>query len=228
MGVINSPGNTNISAVTGTLPIANGGTNSTTALNNNRVIVSSSSKIQEASAITASRAIISDSNGLPTHSTATSTELALLSGKTSVQDGSKFTNWASATFTGSWSANTTYVGFQRRVGDVGEFFVEIQLAGAPTSAALTVTLPNSLVIDTAKLPSTSTNMPVGTSALLDSGTAHYPSGQVLYASTTTVAVLYGVNSPTVGAAVTQAAPFTFANNDRVWVEFKVPISGWTF
>jgi len=69
--------------VTGTLPIANGGTNSSTSLNNNRIIQSSSGSIVEAAVITANRALISDSNGIPTHSSVTNTELDYLSGVTS-------------------------------------------------------------------------------------------------------------------------------------------------
>jgi len=69
--------------VTGVLPIANGGTNSSTALNNNRVMISSGSKIVESSAITASRALVSDTNGLPSASSVTSTELGFVSGVTS-------------------------------------------------------------------------------------------------------------------------------------------------
>lgn len=65
------------------LPVANGGTNSTTTLNNNRVIQSSSGKIQEAAAITASRALISDANGIPVHATTTSTEIGYVNGVTS-------------------------------------------------------------------------------------------------------------------------------------------------
>jgi hypothetical protein len=65
------------------LPVANGGTNSTTALNNNRVMQSSGGAIVEAAAITASRALISDANGIPTHSSVTSTELGFVSGVTS-------------------------------------------------------------------------------------------------------------------------------------------------
>jgi hypothetical protein len=65
------------------LPIASGGTNSTTALSNNRMMKSSSDKIVEAAAITASRALISDANGIVTHSTVTDAELAYLSGVTS-------------------------------------------------------------------------------------------------------------------------------------------------
>lgn len=66
-----------------TLSIAKGGTNSGTSLNNNRIMRSSSGSIVEASAITANRALISDANGIPTHSSVTSTELGYVSGVTS-------------------------------------------------------------------------------------------------------------------------------------------------
>lgn len=69
--------------VTGILPIANGGTNSSAALNNNRVMQSSGGAIVEAAAITASRALQSDSNGIPIASSVTSTELGYVSGVTS-------------------------------------------------------------------------------------------------------------------------------------------------
>lgn len=66
-----------------TLPISKGGTNSGTALNNNRVMQSSGGAIVEAAAITANRALQSDANGIPTHSAVTNTELGYLSGTTS-------------------------------------------------------------------------------------------------------------------------------------------------
>lgn len=66
-----------------TLPIAKGGTNSGTALNNNRVMQSSGGAIVEAAAITANRALQSDANGIPTQSTTTATELGYVSGVTS-------------------------------------------------------------------------------------------------------------------------------------------------
>ena len=47
------------------IAVAYGGTNSNTALSNNRIMISSSGAIVEQSAITASRIIVSDSNGLP-------------------------------------------------------------------------------------------------------------------------------------------------------------------
>lgn len=71
------------SGVTGVLPVANGGTNSSTALNNNRVMQSSSGAVVEAAAITASRALVSDANGIPTHATTTATEIGYVNGVTS-------------------------------------------------------------------------------------------------------------------------------------------------
>lgn len=63
--------------------IAQGGTNSTTSLNNNRVIKSSGGSIIEAAAITANRALASDSNGIPVATATTDTELGYVSGVTS-------------------------------------------------------------------------------------------------------------------------------------------------
>lgn len=70
-------------AVTGVLPIANGGTNSLVALSNNRVMQSSGGSIVEAAAITAARALVSDSNGIPTATAVTTTEIGYVSGVTS-------------------------------------------------------------------------------------------------------------------------------------------------
>jgi len=75
------------SGVTGTLPIANGGTNSATAMNNNRVMVSSGGAIVEATAITASRAVVSDGSGVPVAATTTSTEIGYVNGLTSAVQG---------------------------------------------------------------------------------------------------------------------------------------------
>src|SRR5687768_3447604 len=57
------------SGVIGVLPVANGGTNSGAALNNDRIMRTTAGTIVEAAAITASRALVSDASGIPTHST---------------------------------------------------------------------------------------------------------------------------------------------------------------
>lgn len=71
------------SEVSGILPVANGGTNSNTTLNNNRFIISSGGKIVEQTALTASRAVVTDTNGLPTFATTTATEIGFVNGVTS-------------------------------------------------------------------------------------------------------------------------------------------------
>lgn len=77
----------NVSGTSGGLSVVNdvahGGTNSSAALSNNRVIKSASGAIVEAAAITASRALVSDANGIPTHSSVTTTEIGYVSGVTS-------------------------------------------------------------------------------------------------------------------------------------------------
>ena len=82
------PDNISLTAeVTGILPVANGGTNSSSALSNNRVMKSSSGTIIEAAAITANRVLVSDANGIPVAATPTTTEVNYVSGVTSaIQD----------------------------------------------------------------------------------------------------------------------------------------------
>jgi hypothetical protein len=65
------------------LAISRGGTNSGTNLNGNRNIISSGGAIVESAAITASRALTSDANGIPVASAVTATELGYVSGVTS-------------------------------------------------------------------------------------------------------------------------------------------------
>ena len=64
-GVLSSSQVVLTSEVSGILPIANGGTNSGTALNNNRVIVSSGSAIVEHTALTQGQVMYPNASGLP-------------------------------------------------------------------------------------------------------------------------------------------------------------------
>lgn len=59
--------------VTGTLPIANGGTNSSAALNNNRIMVSSSGQIVEAAALTNGQLLIGSTGAAPVAANVTGT-----------------------------------------------------------------------------------------------------------------------------------------------------------
>lgn len=140
--------------------------------------------------------------------------------------GPPVTDWTSFTPTGAWVANTTYTGFYKRVGDTMEVQVHIALAGAPTSAGLTVNLPSGFSVDTAKLANaTSTNLIVGQARLTDSGNDTL-SGVVTYNSSTSVQVYTETGADPSLGFVTQAAPWTWGNADFLNLYFKVPISGW--
>lgn len=96
-------------SLTGVIPVANGGTNSSTALANNRFIVSSGDKIVENAAVTASRAVVTDANGLPSASATTAAEIAHVNGVTSAiqtQLNAKAPS-ASPTFTGTVTTPVT-------------------------------------------------------------------------------------------------------------------------
>lgn len=90
--------------------VAGGGTGSSTALNNNRIMQSSGGNIVEASAITASRALASDANGIPVASSTTATELGYVSGVSSAIQ-TQFTGKASTTLNnlGTTSINAALI-----------------------------------------------------------------------------------------------------------------------
>lgn len=127
--------------------------------------------------------------------------------------------------TGSWSTNTTYTGQYWRVGKHMKGWVKLALAGAPTSATLTVNLPSGFSIDTAAADADTDNWTLGKGNVLDSGVASYLC-RLRYSSTTAFQVEY-LTSSDVFAAVTQAAPITFGASDEIHLEFEVPISGWS-
>ena len=139
--------------------------------------------------------------------------------------GAYISDWTSFTPTGSWSTNTTYTGFWRRVGDSMEVQVKVALSGAPTTATLSINLPSGHSIDTSKFANTATGC-VGYGRIFDSG-SYNGIAAAYYGSTTSVEVRS--LSTTVAysmVAVTQAAPITFANGDLIDLVFQVPIQGW--
>ena len=151
-------------------------------------------------------------------------------GPQTVSYGAAMSDWTAWTPTGTWSTNTTYTGWYRRDGDSLRMVVKLALAGAPTSASLTFTLPNGLNIDTTKLPGTPTNQVVG--QITGQGAAHTFSGVAMYGSTTTIGAFYTLDGSTASimsyAAITQAAPYTFANNDFIYIYTNpIPIVGWS-
>lgn len=159
--------NLTLNSIGGTLSIAKGGTNSTTALNNNRVIQSSGGAIVEAAAITASRALVSDINGIPTHSTVTTTELGYVAGVTSaiqtqfsnkadlvagkvpasqlpsyVDDVEEYANLAGFPVTGETGKIYVAIDTGRIYRWTGSVYVEISTSNAGTVTSVSVTSAN--------------------------------------------------------------------------------------
>lgn len=142
------------------------------------------------------------------------------------------TDWTTFTPTGTWSTNTTYTGKWRRIGDTLEVQSYIALAGAPTTAALSVNLPTGFVIDTSKFADTSSEVLVGTGLVIDSGALNYAAEAAYIGTTTSVRVRV---SPDAGSgyvnrmysSVTQALPITFGASDSLSIYYSVPIVGWT-
>ena len=133
--------------------------------------------------------------------------------------------WENATVTGTWTTNTTYSAKKKKAKDSTHYQVLISLSGAPNSATLDITLDET--IDTNKLsdngsPIASQSLiPFSQTTILDSGTKKYTSSQLEYIDATTVRPSRDTGDGG-RADITQAAPFTFANGDKIWMSFTIP------
>jgi len=147
-----------------------------------------------------------------------------------VQYGAPVTDWTAYTPTGSWTTNTTYAGYWRRVGDSIEVRADIATSGAPNSSVLRVNLPSGITIDTAKIPGVLSQFTVvGTGGLSDSSTTAHKLYAAYY-STTSVEIRFQSAATSTNAQttqVTQANPITFGAGDSVNIQFKVPVVGWS-
>ena len=139
------------------------------------------------------------------------------------------TDWVSFTPTGSWTANTTYAGQWRRVGDSAEYQYILTLSGAPTAANLTLNLFYGHSIDTNKLSSTTRKLPSASGSVGDASPVNNYPASAFYNSATSVLVTIDNASSTYSVlnVVTNAVPITFAASDTITVTFSVPIQGWS-
>ena len=140
------------------------------------------------------------------------------------------TDWISFTPTGSWTTNTTYIGYKKQIGD--EMFYEVRVAvsgGAPVGGTLTINIPDGGVIDATKTSAEpSDNANLGQVTVLDAGTGRFRGG-VDYNDSTSVRVSVFNNSGVYEdhAPVTLTVPMIFTTNDEVHIKFHVPIVGLT-
>lgn len=149
-------------------------------------------------------------------------------GPSQITTGPLVTDWEQYTPTGTWTTNTTYEGWKRRVGDTAEYVVLVETIGAPNAAGLQINIEDGS-IDTSKDPVTSTDYSYGIGSVSDLGVENYTL-RVRYVNDTTVGVfLFGATSTYISgaASVTNTTPMNFSSGDRVYLRFSVPIQGWS-
>jgi hypothetical protein len=132
---------------------------------------------------------------------------------------SNMSNPATSTASINWTTNTTHTVNEHRVGQFLHLEGNIVLAGAPDSATLTITLPET--IDTSVFDTSTDNSIGGTFDYVDGGVRVTHAGKIRYASSTTM--IFTIND----TDLTQASPITWASTDEINYRIKVPISGWT-
>lgn len=155
-------------------------------------------------------------------------------GPQTISYGVPATDWTAFTPTGTWTTNTTYTGFYRRIGDTAEIQYYLSLAGAPNAASLVLNMPSGLSINSAKMaPSNSNIQTVGIGSGQRNGAFIYQI-YALYGTSSTINVNYslisgaGVNAA-IGPSLAQTAtvPFTVGSGDYISVTVRVPITGWS-
>jgi hypothetical protein len=186
-GAINLAGGVN--EVTGVLPIANGGTNSGTALNNNRIMVSSGGAIVEAAALTNGQLLIGSTGVAPVAATLTGTanqvNVVTGAGSITLSTPQNIHTGASPTFVGA-----TLTG----IGGLG--VVHSSAGGVLSSSPVVLTSEVSGVLPIANGGTNSGTALAGSSIMISNGTqiVQGPAG-------TTTTVLHGNagGAPTYGA-----------------------------
>lgn len=145
------------------------------------------------------------------------------------QDINNVGPWTSFTPTGSWTTNTTYTGKYRQNGENLEAQYYWVTSGAPTSATLTLNLPNGLTIDSSKIANSSNiDYLLGgfKGVATDAGAANNEIG-AYYTNSTSFFVAVNPAGTTYlsnGSAVTQAVPFTWGNTDHGAINISVPVT----
>jgi soluble P-type ATPase len=141
-------------------------------------------------------------------------------GPQTIVKGAIVTDWESATLTGTWTTNTSYDSYYRRVGDSLEIQSTISTSGAPNAATLQVNMPSGLTIDLSKLPAV--DREIGTAWVHDTTAATRTKATVETVSSSVIQFVY-----IGGSVITNVLPFSFGAGDSVSFTLKVPILGWS-
>lgn len=140
--------------------------------------------------------------------------------------------WVPFSPTGVWTANATYTGRYRRVGDSVELDYTVSATGSPTPAGgteLGLNLPTGISADLTKNASNTVegNKTCGTASLICLG-AYYAATPFLFSSTqiklSSISKLSATNHNQFTVHAT--FPDNFQNGDRVYLRAMIPITDW--
>jgi hypothetical protein len=137
--------------------------------------------------------------------------------------------WQAWTPTGTFTTNSTYTGYYRRVGDSMELTFQIAFAGAPNSATCTVNMPAGFTIDTSKHIARGTDTQLNGHVNFNNSSSNYYWGRVSYSDTTTLKIMEANVSGSLitDGDVTEASPITFGSGDFINGWAMVPITEWS-
>jgi len=145
--------------------------------------------------------------------------------------------WISVTPTTSLTTNATSTGLYKRVGDEMLVQVKTEFSGSNSQGSWTITIPDSLTIDTSKLihSTVDESMDLGRATIYD-GTGTDPHiGAIGYDSSTSVkayaSIVRDANTTNLWnewrlVSTTGSDPFGIASGDQFTCFFRVPISEW--
>lgn len=188
------------------IAIGSGGTNSSTALNNNRVMKSASGSIVEASVITAARALISDANGIPTQSAVTSTELGFSSGVTSALQTQLNAKQATGSYVTGLTGDVTATG----PGSVAATLATVNASpGSTTISSVTTNGKGLVTANTSASTTGSGNVVLATSPTLAMPLLGTPTSGILTNCTGTAS---GLTAGTVTTNANLTGPITSSGN----------------
>lgn len=155
-----------------------------------------------------------------------------------VSDGSNWeilsrnfeTAWVAWTPTGLHTANVTYSGYYRRLGQDIELNVKVAFSGAPTpTGVFTLNVPAGLSIDTTVAIGETNNITFGKGNALDVGSTDQYDLQTRITNSSS----FTFRTPDINATyllnkdeLSQASPYAVASGDIWYFRIKVPISGW--
>jgi len=144
---------------------------------------------------------------------------SLYVGPDTVVQGAAIGDWQAFSPTVSNTTNNTSAGFWRPNGDSMEVLARVVWTGAGAGSAFTMTIPNSNLIDSNKVPGISGYLKAGSAMWADSGVG-YKALNLFAASTSTLQFAeIGANNDWDGSQA--------ASGDYLAIQFKVPIVGWS-